>query len=174
MFGLPTSWVAVGLAGAALVVALGVQSYRLNSEQARHAETRQQWADARAVQQEAARLESERQRDIEQRRAAANQEQDRADQKAIDIARADAAAAAGVADRLRDRIAALGAASRQTGSNPPAASNSPPAQPAARVLADVYGRLESFETAVAAFADASRAAGLSCEKRYDALIKPAP
>lgn len=172
MFGLPTSWVAVGLAGAALVAALGVQSYRLNSEQARHAETRQQWADARAVQQEAARLESERQREIEQRRIAANQEQDRADQKAIDQARADAAAAAGVADRLRQRVAALGSAPREASGNPSAPANSPPAEPAARVLADLYGRLESFETAVAGFADASRAAGLSCEARFDALIKP--
>jgi hypothetical protein len=169
MFGLPTSWLAVGLAGAALVAAFGVQSYRLNSERADHAETRQQWADARAVQQEAARIESERQRAEEQRRAAANQEQDRADHKTISQLRADAAAGAAVAQRLRERIAAVATSAGQASSNPGAPGISQAAEPSAGMFADLYSRLESFETAVAGFADASRAAGLSCERRYESL-----
>ena len=130
-------WVWVGLLVAALL-AVGLQTYRLASEQAAHADTRAQHAEHIA--------------DLER-------------------ARADAAAAADAGQRLRDRIAAITATCGRAASDPGPASGSAPAVATADLLADVQRRLGEAAQGIAAHADAARAAGLACERSYDALTR---
>lgn len=75
-------------------------------------------------------------------------------------------AAVDAGERLRRALAAL-----RRGAQCPAATSggSPAADPTDSVLADVQRRLDEYQETVAGFADASRIAGLACERSYDAL-----
>ncbi len=86
-----------------------------------------------------------------------------------DKANAAAVAADAAARELRARVAALVNASRSPG-NPAATGAGTSAPDAVAVLADVLGRCDARERAVARFADAAHIAGLACERAYDALI----
>ncbi len=94
-------------------------------------------------------------------------------QSATNLALADAArdrdaaqlAAAGLQRKFAEATAALGRAAR----DPAAGPVSTPADPAAGVLADVFGRINEAAGIVGAFADTARIAGLQCERDYGAL-----
>jgi hypothetical protein len=81
-------------------------------------------------------------------------------------ARADAAAAADAARRLRARLANIAA------DHPPAAAGaSAPAGPDAAVLADVLSRCDARAGELAEAADAARIAGAACERAYGELMR---
>ena len=107
----------------------------------------------------AARVESDR-------RVVAIQEKAHAADVQASAARADAAVAVDAADRLRQRLAALG---RRPAVNPAAAGASAPAGATLDLRDDVLSRLLDVAGQLGAFADQSRVAGLACERSYDAL-----
>lgn len=102
----------------------------------------------------------------EQRRTLAQQEIAHDASKQTKAARADAAAASAVADRLRNQLAAL-----RGGGRAPAAGGRPPASDPIGVLADVLERADRRAGDLAAYADAARIAGLACERSYDSLTR---
>jgi len=97
-------------------------------------------------------------------------------QEAIDAAatslaqaRSDAAGARSALDRLRERAALHAAAARPPGPDPAPASPGPAASAPADLLANVLSRAADRAQQLAAFADESRAAGLACQRSYEAV-----
>ena len=162
-----TAAVAIALA----LAAAGLQTYRLAREQARHADTRARHAEQVADLERASREAALAARTEERRRTAEVQKAADEAHDALARARADAAAANDAGQRLRDRVAALTATcGRASGDTSPAASG-PSAVATADLLADVQRRLDAAADGIAAHADAARAAGLACQRSYDALTR---
>lgn len=153
----------------AAVAVAGVQSWRLASEQADHADTRAQHAHQIAALAEAARQAEADARAEEQRRTAEVQKAADDAHQAMERARADAVAAADAGDRLRKRIATITAARCAGPSGAAATSDGTPADATARMLADVQRRLDEAANGIARFADRAHAAGRACESGYNAL-----
>lgn len=141
---------AVGFGGGWLV-----NGWRLAS--AHNAEKAKQ-AEQVAQQIEAARAE-------ERRRTLVIQEVADAAQTQLETVRADAGRARDAAERLRQRVADLVAASRRPA---PAGSGQAAGDPIG-VLADVLGRADRRAGVLAEYADRARVAGQACERAYDAL-----
>jgi hypothetical protein len=153
LFGLLPRWVWLGLA-ALLIATLCAWSW---SAGARHAEAKH--AAAALAASEAAAAETER-------RITTIEEARRAAELRTHQALADAAAAAGAAERLRKQLAAYVSAAR---SDPAAASRREAAGDPIGVLADVFSRCDAQQGVMAKHADAAREAGRLCEQSYDAL-----
>ena len=159
-----------GLLAAALLLA-GVQTWRLAGEQAEHADTRARHAEQVADLERASREAAQAARTEERRRTAEVQKAADEAHQALERARADAAAATDAGQRLRDRLASLTAAcGRAAGDAGPAVSG-PSAVATADLLADVQRRLDEAADGIARHADAARAAGLACQRSYDALTR---
>ena len=92
-------------------------------------------------------------------------------QTRIDLARRDAVAARVSADGLRADVARYRAAARSA-TNSGVAAAGPTASDALDLLADLFGRADEAAGELAEFADAAHAAGLTCQRSYDALTKP--
>ena len=90
-------------------------------------------------------------------------------QTRIDQARADAAAAARTADGLRQQLAAYRRAAASAAENPGTAPAGPPAGDAIGLLAELLAESDDRAGIYAAAADAAHAAGVTCERAYDAL-----
>lgn len=90
----------------------------------------------------------------------------------IAAAQADADGARHASDGLRHRIAHLVAEARGRAANPSAAPAVEATGDPIGVLADVLGRADERAGVLAAYADAARIAGKSCERDYDALTEP--
>lgn len=117
----------------------------------------------------------DRARAEEQRRTAAQTEIANVAKKESDTARADARAAGDAADRLRQRIDQLLAAARAA--KDPATAGGSQSQPSGDpldVLVDVLGRSDKTSGILADYADQLKAAGLACERSYDALTLGQP
>lgn len=153
----------------AAVAVAGVQSWRLASEQAAHADTRAQHALQIAALAEAARQAEADARTEEQRRTAEVQKAADDARQALARARADAVAAADAGDRLRKHIATLTAARCAGASGAAAASGGTPADATADLLADVFSEMERAGRAMAEEADRRGIAGAACESGYNAL-----
>ena len=162
-----TRWLTAALVAA--IAAAGLQSWRLASEQAAHADTRAQHVQQIAALAEAAREAEADARTEEQRRTAEVQKAADEARQAMERARADAVAAADAGDRLRKHIATITAARCAGASGAAAASGGTPAAATARMLADVQRRLDEAANGVARFADRAHAAGRACESGYNAL-----
>ncbi|MCO1367150.1 DUF2514 family protein [Burkholderia multivorans] len=104
-------------------------------------------------------------RDEYQRRTAAQQEIANDANQQRTAALADAFAARAAAGSLQQRVDQLVAAAR----HPAAAAGSPAAGDALDLLADVLSRADETSGELAEALDASRIAGLACEKSYDSL-----
>lgn len=143
----PRLWLAMAIA---LAVAYGTGRY----QQAGADAARYQARELAAVQ--GARAE-------EQRRTQAQAEIAQDATQALDQARADARAAGDVSERLRARIAELLA------QRPAPAGGGAPAHTADAMLAELFRRADARAGSLAADLDASRLAGLACERSYDAL-----
>lgn len=170
---LPWRLIAAGAAVAVLVGWGWWGHHQADAARADHAATKQAWADERARLHEAA---------ANAERAARQQEKDRDDaqrkivaeaQRAAARSREDAAAAAAAGVGLRERAAALAARCGGAGPDSAAAAGGPAASAPGVVLADVLGRADARAVELAAAADATRTAGLACERAYDSL-SPAP
>lgn len=153
----------------AAVAVAGVQSWRLASEQAHHADTRAQHAQQIAALAEAARQAEADARTEEQRRTEEVQKAADDARQAMERARADAVAAADAGDRLRKHIATITAARCAGASGAAAASGGTPADATARMLADVFSEMERAGRAMAEEADRRGIAGAACESGYNAL-----
>ncbi|PJM69201.1 DUF2514 family protein [Achromobacter ruhlandii] len=159
-------YAAAALAGA--VIAGGsawvIQGWRgdaeLAAEVADRALERDSQAQAIITAVEAARKEGRR------RIAALEDARDDA-QKQADVAAADAAGARAERDRMRAHANTLARAA--AGRDPALAAGSPAGAVAVDLLAYMLGRAIDRAEALAAIADRSRIAGLTCELAYDGL-----
>jgi hypothetical protein len=142
--------------------ARGVVADRAIAElQVAQAQERQRSADAaRAAEAQAREVEQDRVKKLE---AIENEARTRTASLA-----ADAAAARRAADSLRQHIARL-AAGGQTASDPAPAVSGPPAAGPGLVLAELLIRSVDRTVELAAAYDAANAAGLACERAYDAV-----
>ncbi len=119
------------------------------------------------------------QRDLAQRQAAERDKEaaiHAKQQEAIDAAatslaqaRADAAGARSALDRLRQRAALHAAAARPPGPDPAPVGVCQTATVPADLLAFVLVQAADRARELAAYADESRAAGLACERSYEAV-----
>lgn len=163
------SWAWAGAAGLVLAMVVGgvqqVRIYGLQSqlgrEQAAHSNYRTEVAerDRRAalfVIQE------------NQRRQAATEKADAEAQQQLAAARGDAERAGSALERLKLRLAAAEQRSRDAG-NSITAQLGQAAEDAARVRADMLGRLGEAVRLYADIADQRGIAGSACEKAYDGL-----
>ena len=160
------------VAGAALVVAIataGVQTLRLSDEQRDHEKTKKEHAEQVALLEKSAREAETKAREEESRRADAIQEIANETQSQLVQARADADAAAASGERLRQHIAAVTASCRRAATDSVVAAASAPAGPADGLLEVVQRRLDEAAERIARHADEARAAGLACQRSYDAL-----
>lgn len=103
-----------------------------------------------------------------QRRQAATEKADAEAQEQLAAARTDAERAGSALERLQQRLAAAEQRSRDAG-NAITAQLSQAAEGAARVRADVLGRVGEAAQLYARVADERGIAGLACEKSYDAV-----
>lgn len=85
-------------------------------------------------------------------------------------ARADADRAAAAGERLRKQVAGLAAAC-SAARDPGAVGSGEAAGAAGDLLDGVLERLDEAANRIARYADEARAAGLACERSYDALTK---
>lgn len=108
-------------------------------------------------------------REEEQRRQTAIDEVRQHAEQQIARAEADAAAADAAADSMRGTADRLAARAGKCPSNSAAAQPGKAAAEPSVVLADVLGRADARAGELAAAYDRSRAAGLACERAYDAL-----
>lgn len=103
-----------------------------------------------------------------QRRQAATEKADAEAQEQLAAARTDAERAGSALERLQQRLAAAEQRSRDAG-NAITAQLSQAAEDAARVRADVFGRVGEAAQLYAAVADDRGIAGTACEKSYEAV-----
>lgn len=143
---------------AALLIYSGwcAQGWRLG-EQMAQMETDQALALANAQQQARAK-EKQWQDSLEETRNDA--------QQSIEVATADAAAAAATADSLQQQVDRL---ARRPARCPAVADGSEAADPAGLLLADLLRRINERAGQLAAYADRARIAGVACEKSYGVL-----
>ena len=92
-------------------------------------------------------------------------------QDRIDLARHDATAARTERDRLRADVARYRTAARAT-QHSGAPTSGPTTGDALDLFADLFSRADARAGELAEFADAAHAAGITCERSYDALTKP--
>lgn len=155
-----------------LLAALGVQTWRLHSEQADSAAERVSFAEARTLASRASAAEEAKNRAEEKRVRDAQQEKIDAAEQVIARERADRAIADAAAGRLSQRVAALVASAREAARNPATAQAGPAADDSAGVLAELLGRCVQRVRLLAAVADERGTAGQLCEQSYDALTPP--
>jgi len=103
-----------------------------------------------------------------QRRQAATEKADADARKQLVAARTDADRAGSALERLQQRLAAAEQRSRDAG-NAITAQLGQAAEDAARMRADVFGRIGTAAQLYAAVADERGVAGATCEKSYEAV-----
>lgn len=151
----------VALGGGLQQIRVANAQAALADARARHADTLRQIASQTA---EAARLF--RATEAEWRNRIDKETRDGQDR--IDTARRDAAGARAAADGLRADLARYRAAARATAHSSAAAAG-PPADTAIDLLAELFGGADTRAGELAEFADLAHAAGLTCERAFDAL-----
>ncbi|MDZ4193846.1 MAG: DUF2514 family protein [Pseudomonas sp.] len=152
----------------ALVVVAGWQQIRVSSAQSVADGAQRELADYRAEVAERDRRAAMFVIQENQRRQAAIEKADADAQKQLDQARSDAARADSALERLQQRLAAAEQRSRDAG-NSITAQLGKAAEDAARMRADVLGRLGDAVRLYAGIADERGIAGATCEKAYDGL-----
>lgn len=158
----------LGIALAASLAGLGVQSYRLKAEQADHANTKSEFSDYRGKATSQALELSEKNRATEQELANAYAANEALAKQALDAILSAAATEQLAHRRVQDaaRDAADAARTRCAAATTPGYST--PGPDPIGVLADVLGRADSRAGELAAVAQGSRIRGLNCEANYDA------
>jgi len=165
-------WPAIGIAFAGLLIAVGVQTKRVEWAKNEANEVKAAWVLDRERANEVARKAELAARAREQAVAAAQKESADEYQRQITQARADAVIADAASGRLQQRVAQLLAAARAAPGNPPIVDAGAPAESVARVLAELQRRSDETAGRLALIADERGAAGSACEREYDALTKP--
>lgn len=152
----------------ALVVVAGGQQIRVSSAQSVAAGAQRELADYRAEVAERDRRAAVFVIQENQRRQAATEKADAEAQQQLDQARSDAARADSALERLQQRLAAAEQRSRDAG-NSITAQLGQAADSAARMRADLFGRLGAAAQFYAGIADQRGIAGVACERAYDGV-----
>ncbi|TNI81199.1 endopeptidase [Aeromonas veronii] len=163
------------LFGIALMLAIGVCGWWLHHSgyqsgaDAKELEWSSKW-NKQAEQQATAKAKATMEAREEELRRQASIDKVRDDaEKQIARAESDALAASDAADGVLEQAKRLAARAGNCPSNPSATKPGAPAEEPGVVLADVLGRADARAGELAAAYDRSRAAGLACERAYDAL-----
>lgn len=160
-------WIVIGV----LLLALGLQTVRLDHERAAAAQLQAEYAEEREKAADAAQQAEQAAREVEQDREQRKQEIIDEAEHETERAKASAAAAVASADGLRKQLAVFVANAHQAASDPGAAkgsagqSGSDPLD----VLANLYAKSDDRAGQVSLYADALRIAGLACEAEADSL-----
>lgn len=153
------AWAVAGLV-IALAAALVYQTLALSSVRTEYAAYRADIDNqAREASEKARAIEQQRQRDIDQVRNDA--------QKQIQVAAADTADAQSAADSLQLEVSKLLAS--RAALNSRVATGSATIRDLTAVLADLRQRADQRAGELAAAADASRIAGMACERSFEAV-----
>lgn len=152
----------------ALVVVAGGQQVRVLSAQSVASKAQADFADYRTEVSERDRRAALFVIQENQRRQAETEKADAEAQEQLAAARTDAERAGSALERLKLRIAAAEQRSRDAG-NAITAQLGQAAEDAARVRADVFGRVGEAAQLYAGVADERGIAGSACEKAYDAV-----
>lgn len=152
----------------ALALVAGGQQIRVLSAQSDVAQAQADLADYRTEVSERDRRAALFVIQENQRRQAATEKADAEAHEQLAAARTDADRAGSALERLQQRLAAAEQRSRDAG-NAITAQLSQAAEDAARVRADVFGRVGEAAQLYAAVADDRGIAGATCEKSYDAV-----
>lgn len=152
----------------ALVLVAGGQQFRVLSAQAVAAGAQRELADYRTEVAERDRRAAMFVIQENQRRQAATEKADAESQQQLAAARGDAERAGSALERLQQRLAAAEQRSRDAG-NSITTQLGQAAEDAARMRADVLGRLGAAAGFYAGIADQRGIAGATCEKAYDGL-----
>lgn len=152
----------------ALAVVAGVQQVRVMSAQSDASKAQANLASYRAEVSERDRRATLFVIQENKRRQAATEKADAEAQEQLVAARIDADRAGSALERLQQRLAAAEQRSRDAG-NAITAQLSQAAEDAARVRADVLGRVGEAAQLYAGVADERGIAGSACEKAYDAV-----
>lgn len=152
----------------ALVLVAGGQQIRVLSAQSVAAEAQADLANYRTEVSERDRRAALFVIQENQRRQAETEKADAEAQEQLAAARTDAERAGSALERLKLRLAAAEQRSRDAG-NSITAQLSQAAEDAARVRADVFGRVGEAAQLYAGVADERGIAGTACEKSYEAV-----
>lgn len=152
----------------ALAVVAGWQQIRVSSAQSVAAGAQRELAEYRAEVAERDRRAAVFIIQENQRRQAATEKADADAQKQLDQARSDAERAGNALERLQQRLAAAEQRSRDAG-NSITAQLGQAAEGAARMRADLLGRLGEAVRLYAGLADQRGIAGVACERAYDGV-----
>lgn len=152
----------------ALVLVAGGQQIRVFSAQAVAAGAQRDLSDYRTEVAERDRRAAVFVIQENQRRQAATEKADAEAQQQLAAARGDAERAGSALERLQQRLAAAEQRSRDAG-NSITTQLGQAAEDAARMRADVLGRLGAAAGFYAGIADQRGIAGATCEKAYDGL-----
>lgn len=164
------AWVKLAVIGAALAAAAAGVAYLAHVQRdIGRAEVRAEWGAARLAQADADLEQAASNARESLRRLTRQQENQHAQDQELLAARADADRNRAAADQLRDQNAATAQRWRAALADSAPGSVSQAAGDAIGVLADVLGRADRRAGVLAAYADAARAAGLKCERDFDAL-----
>lgn len=135
------------------------------------AEVQGKWDKEKIAQQQADLEQAENNAKETLRRLARQKENQDAQDKELAVARGDAARNAADADQLRNQNLTTAQRWRDALRNTPTCIECAAAGDAIMVQADVLGRADRRAGDLANYADTARAAGLKCERDYDALTK---
>jgi len=152
----------------ALAVVAGGQQIRVLSAQSDAAQAQADLSDYRTEVSERDRRAALFVIQENQRRQAATEKADAEAQEQLAAARTDAERAGSALERLQQRLAAAEQRSRDAG-NAITAQLSQAAEGAARVRADVLGRVGEAAELYAGVADERGVAGSACERAYDSV-----
>lgn len=163
------NWVKVGI-GIAVATAMyfAVSTYNEQLRDQGRKEVQREWDKDKADRISAALAQKVQADKDRAALEAQQQENDRDAQLQIDAARADAARARSLAQRLRDAADAR-ARSDLAHQATRAQGISPPAEASCGVLADVLKLADERAGILAEYADRARIAGQQCERDYDAI-----
>jgi hypothetical protein len=174
---IPASLVVIGLKVLAVVAVVGaviaIDRHRLGvARDEGRAEVQSKWNAEREQQKDSALRQAAANAEETARRLRAQKEAQDVHDKEVARARADADAARAAAGRLSRQLAEFAAAHRAAARDPAAVGNREAAADPLGMLAELLGRIDERAGILAAYADAARAAGLQCERSYEALTTP--
>jgi len=152
----------------ALAVVAGGQQIRVLSAQSVAAKAQADLSDYRSDVSERDRRAALFVIQENQRRQAATEKADAEAQEQLEAARSDANRAGSALERLQQRLASAEQRSRDAG-NAITAQLSQAAEDAARVRADVFGRIGEAAQLYAGVADERGIAGTTCQRSYEAV-----
>lgn len=169
-------WWAKALIVAALLglAAWGVHLYNDSLREDGRQEVRAEWDKERIELGDRALAESESKAKESLRRMEAQRSNQDAQDRELGAARVAAARNAADADRLRQQSASAARDWAARLADSPTAEDLAAAGAAIGVLTDLLGRADRRAGVLASYADTARAAGLKCERDYDALKPSQP